>query len=131
MTERVRSAGVLNTVSLAWRIGRCIALAEATNSMSSVGEQIVEVAGGSKSARVLFRTPLVQRLFILSSIAIAGEEGKEEIDSPYACGKSWQDSEDPVQEREYLRQTYIGLGRERAYHGCAGPHCSAGLLFLV
>jgi DUF917 family protein len=59
-TDRVRTAGVLNTMSLAWRIGRCIALAEATNTMSTVAEAIVEVAGGTKSARILFRGKITQ-----------------------------------------------------------------------
>lgn len=65
-TDRVRTAGVLNTMSLAWRIGRCIALAEATNTMSTVAESIVNEAGGSKSARILFRgkiTHVERRLY--------------------------------------------------------------------
>ena len=65
-TERVRKYGVLNTVSLAWRIGRCIAKAEATNTLSTVAEAIVEEAGGPKSAKVLFRGKIVaveRRLF--------------------------------------------------------------------
>jgi DUF917 family protein len=71
-------------VSLAWRIGRCIALAEATNTMSSVAEAIVEVAGGEKSARILFRGKITQVERRLSkghsygSITIAGEEDEEE-----------------------------------------------------
>jgi DUF917 family protein len=83
-TERVRSSSVLNTVSLAWRIGRCIALAEATNTMSSVAEAIVEVAGGEKSARILFRGKITQVERRLSkghsygSITIVGEEDDEE-----------------------------------------------------
>jgi DUF917 family protein len=83
-TERVREAGVLNTVSLAWRIGRCITLAEATNTMSSVAEAIVEVAGGTKSARILFRGKITQVERRLSkghsygSITIVGEEDEEE-----------------------------------------------------
>ena len=83
-TERVRSEGVLNTVSLAWRIGRCIAVAEATNTMSSVAEAIVEIAGGSKSARILFRGKITQVERRLSkghsygSITIVGEEDDEE-----------------------------------------------------
>lgn len=62
----VTQHGVQNTISLAWRIGRCIAKAEASNSMSTIAEAIVEEAGGSKSAKVLFRGKIVaveRRLF--------------------------------------------------------------------
>ncbi len=36
-TERVRRFAVLNTVSLAWRIGRCIARCEAANALGTGG----------------------------------------------------------------------------------------------
>ncbi|KAK1995314.1 hydantoinase/oxoprolinase [Colletotrichum falcatum] len=65
-SDRVRRFGVLNTVSLAWRVGRCIAVCQATNTMSTVAESIVEEAGGSDAARVLFRGKIVRverRLF--------------------------------------------------------------------
>jgi DUF917 family protein len=58
--EKVTKYGVLNTCSLAWRIGRCIALAEATNSISTVAESIIEEAGGSSSAKVLFGGKIVE-----------------------------------------------------------------------
>ncbi|KAF6810684.1 hydantoinase [Colletotrichum plurivorum] len=64
--DRVRKFGVLNTVSLAWRIGRCIALCQATNTMSTVAESIIAEAGGSEAAKVLFRGKIVRverRLF--------------------------------------------------------------------
>ena len=50
---------VLNTVSLAWRIGRTIARAGATNTMSSVAEQMVDECGGPEAAKVLFRGKIV------------------------------------------------------------------------
>jgi DUF917 family protein len=65
-TDKVRRFGVLNTCSLAWRIGRCIAKAEATNSISTVAESIIDEAGGPQSAKVLFRGKIVaveRRLF--------------------------------------------------------------------
>ncbi|KAI5211139.1 hypothetical protein AUEXF2481DRAFT_46721 [Aureobasidium subglaciale EXF-2481] len=83
-TERVRTSGVLNTMSLAWRIGRCIALAEATNTMSTVAEAIVNEAGGSESARILFRGKITQverRVYkghSHGSITITGTEEDEE-----------------------------------------------------
>ncbi|TID16830.1 hypothetical protein E6O75_ATG09596 [Venturia nashicola] len=64
--DKVSKHGVLNTVSLAWRIGRCIAIAEATNSISTVAESIIEEAGGPTSAKVLFRgkiTEVERRLY--------------------------------------------------------------------
>lgn len=58
-TQRVQDYGVLNTVSLAWRIGKCIATAEVTNTLSTVAEQIVEQVGGAKSAKILFRGKII------------------------------------------------------------------------
>jgi len=49
----------MNTVSLAWRIGRCIARAEATNTISTVAEAIIHEVGGTKSAKILFRGKIV------------------------------------------------------------------------
>lgn len=59
-TEYVRKYGVLNTCSLAWRIGRCIARSVYNNQLSTVAESIIEEAGGFKSARVLFRGKIVE-----------------------------------------------------------------------
>lgn len=58
-TEYVRKYGVLNTVSLAWRIGRSIARCEASNRLSTVAEAIIEEAGGAEAAKVLFRGKIV------------------------------------------------------------------------
>lgn len=84
-TDKVRRFGVLNTCSLAWRIGRCIARATSTNTLSRVAEAIIDEAGGPESAKVLFRGKIVaveRRLFkghSYGSIHIAGlDEGEEE-----------------------------------------------------
>ena len=58
-TQFVRDYGVLNTTSLAWRIGRAIAKCEATNSLSLVAESIIEETGGPAAAKVLFRGKIV------------------------------------------------------------------------
>ncbi|KAL2104910.1 hypothetical protein VUR80DRAFT_9362 [Thermomyces stellatus] len=55
----ITNYSVLNTVSLAWRIGRTIARAAATNTMSSVAEQMVDECGGPEAAKVLFRGKIV------------------------------------------------------------------------
>lgn len=55
-TARIaRDCGVLNTISLSWRIGRAIAQAEANNTLSNVADAIIEEVGGAQSAKVLFR----------------------------------------------------------------------------
>ncbi|OKL60006.1 hypothetical protein UA08_04891 [Talaromyces atroroseus] len=57
---------VLNTVSLAWRIGRTIACAHATNTISTVAEQMIEECGGPNAAKILFRGKIIsveRRLF--------------------------------------------------------------------
>ncbi|KAK8038346.1 d-amino acid hydantoin hydrolase (hydantoinase) [Apiospora phragmitis] len=91
--EKVGKFGVLKTVSLAWRIGRCIARAEATNTLSMVAESIVQEAGGAKSAKILFRGKIVaveRRLFkghSLGSITIAGLAASEEENSGSGMGQ--------------------------------------------
>lgn len=65
-TDRVRNFGVLNTYSLAWRIGRCVAKAQQENSIHSVAEQIIDAVGGPSTAKVLFRGKIIEverRLF--------------------------------------------------------------------
>jgi DUF917 family protein len=54
-TKQIQKYGVLNTCSLAWRIGRCIARCTATSTLSTVAESIIDEAGGPASAKVLFR----------------------------------------------------------------------------
>jgi N-methylhydantoinase A/oxoprolinase/acetone carboxylase beta subunit/DUF917 family protein len=83
----VRAFSVLNTVSLAWRIGRAIALAGATNTLSTVAEQIVDQVGGAASAKILFRgkiSAVERRLFkghSYGSITIASLAVDEEDES--------------------------------------------------
>uniref|UniRef100_A0A8H7N1M6 Hydantoinase/oxoprolinase N-terminal domain-containing protein n=1 Tax=Bionectria ochroleuca TaxID=29856 RepID=A0A8H7N1M6_BIOOC len=65
-TELVHRWAIRNTMSQAWRIGRCIARANRANTMSTVTEQIIEEMGGEESAKVLFRGKIVEverRLF--------------------------------------------------------------------
>lgn len=64
--EKVIKYSVLNTLSLAWRIGRCIARAKAHNTTSTIAEQMIEEVGGPESAKVLFRGKIIgveRRLF--------------------------------------------------------------------
>ena len=54
-TERVHKWSVKNTMSQAWRIGRCIARASQNNTASTVTRQIIDELGGDGSAKLLFR----------------------------------------------------------------------------
>ncbi|KAK5055424.1 hypothetical protein LTR84_013174 [Exophiala bonariae] len=58
-TELVRKWSIRNTMSQAWRIGRCIARARKTNTINTVAEQIVHEVGGPVAAKVLFRGKIV------------------------------------------------------------------------
>lgn len=65
-TELVRRWAIKNTLSQAWRIGRCIARANKNNTVNTVTEQIIDEMGGTESAKVLFRGKIVdveRRLF--------------------------------------------------------------------
>ncbi|KAF2673989.1 hypothetical protein BT63DRAFT_410929 [Microthyrium microscopicum] len=56
----VTKYAVLNTFSLAWRIGRSIARCNFSNTISSVAESIIEEAGGPGVAKILFRGKIIQ-----------------------------------------------------------------------
>lgn len=58
-TERVLKYSVRNTLSQAWRIGRCIHRAMLSNTISTVAEQIIEEVGGPESAKLLFRGKII------------------------------------------------------------------------
>ncbi|GJD03043.1 hydantoinase/oxoprolinase [Colletotrichum higginsianum] len=51
----MREVGIPNTYSLAWRLGRVVALAQQRGTVASVTGDIIEAAGGPGSARVLFQ----------------------------------------------------------------------------
>lgn len=64
--EKVVQYSVLNTMSLAWRIGRCIQEAQQKNTTNTIAEQIIEQVGGPKTAKILFRGKIIgveRRLF--------------------------------------------------------------------
>ncbi|THH13801.1 hypothetical protein EW146_g6457 [Bondarzewia mesenterica] len=50
---------VENTISLAWRIGRTVALCRARNEIDSVADVIIDQVGGPNSAKVLFKGKIV------------------------------------------------------------------------
>jgi DUF917 family protein len=57
--EKIIKYSVLNTMSLAWRIGRCIARAKEHNTTGTVAEQIIDEVGGPESAKILFRGKII------------------------------------------------------------------------
>ena len=54
-----RLSMVPNTLSLSWRIGRAIMLAEKTAAIANVGNIIVDAMGGPDTGRVLFSGKIV------------------------------------------------------------------------
>jgi DUF917 family protein len=50
---------VENTISLAWRIGRAVALCRSKNQIDAVADAIIKEVGGQKSAKVLFKGKIV------------------------------------------------------------------------
>ncbi|KAK2774478.1 hydantoinase [Colletotrichum kahawae] len=51
----MREVGIPNTYSLAWRLGRVVALAQQAGTVSTVTKDLIEAAGGPSSAKVLFQ----------------------------------------------------------------------------
>ena len=50
---------VENTMSLAWRIGRAVALARCSNAIDTVADAIIAEVGGAETASVLFKGKIV------------------------------------------------------------------------
>ena len=57
--EKVLKYSILNSMSLAWRIGRCIARAKEHNTSSTIAEQIVDEVGGPETAKILVRGKII------------------------------------------------------------------------
>ncbi len=51
----MREVSIPNTYSLAWRLGRAVAVAQQKAAVSTVSRAIIEAAGGPKSARLVFQ----------------------------------------------------------------------------
>ena len=51
---------VENTVSLAWRIGRAVALCRQRNQIEEVGELIIDEVGGRESGKLLFKGKIIE-----------------------------------------------------------------------
>ncbi|KAI1612765.1 hypothetical protein EDD36DRAFT_245393 [Exophiala viscosa] len=90
-TDRVRSYGVINTLSLSWRIGRTVARAQQESTIHTIAEQIIDEVGGPITAKVLFRgkiTAVERRIFkghSYGEITIAQaqtDEEEQEHDAP-------------------------------------------------
>ncbi|KAI9742120.1 MAG: hypothetical protein M1834_000510 [Cirrosporium novae-zelandiae] len=96
-TDKVKKFSILNTSSLAWRIGRCIAIAEASNTLSRVCEAIVDEVGGETTSKILFRGKIIaveRRLFkghsygeiIIGGLATEEEDGPADMMPAVATG---------------------------------------------
>lgn len=85
--DRVQRYGIMNTCSLAWRIGRCIERARQSNTISRIAEAIIDEVGGPEAARILFRgkiTAVERRLHkghSYGELIIAGTHTKAGDDS--------------------------------------------------
>lgn len=57
--RNAKSWVVENTISLAWRVGRAVALCKSRNELDSVTDVIIDEVGGKESAKVLFKGKIV------------------------------------------------------------------------
>ncbi|KZV63899.1 DUF917-domain-containing protein [Peniophora sp. CONT] len=56
---KTKAYGVHNTLSLAWRIGRAVALCRARNQIDDVANVIIDSVGGPETARLLFKGKII------------------------------------------------------------------------
>tara|TARA_R110002003_G_scaffold112_13_gene9676 strand:- start:23843 stop:24265 length:423 start_codon:yes stop_codon:yes gene_type:complete len=57
--ENTKKWVVENTMSLAWRIGRAVALSRCNKMVDTVAESIIAEVGGPESAKVLFKGKII------------------------------------------------------------------------
>ncbi|EEQ86155.1 hypothetical protein RJZ56_002839 [Blastomyces dermatitidis] len=65
----MRRFGILNTHSLAWRLGRAVSLAKQGGHLFSVADEIIREFGGAPSAKVIFRGKIISVEHSLSATA--------------------------------------------------------------
>ncbi|WWC91500.1 uncharacterized protein L201_006446 [Kwoniella dendrophila CBS 6074] len=58
--EFCQKAMIKNTVSLSWRIGRAVTLANKQHNISNVGSVIIDAIGGTETGKVLFAGKIVE-----------------------------------------------------------------------
>lgn len=58
--EHVEKYGVLNTMSSAWRIGRCINRAKSNDTIGTVTDQIIDELGGPSAVKLLFTGKIIR-----------------------------------------------------------------------
>jgi DUF917 family protein len=58
--KQIKDYAVERTVSLAWRIGRAVALCRQQNRVEQVADVIIDEIGGRESGRVLFKGKIVE-----------------------------------------------------------------------
>ncbi|PGH28925.1 hypothetical protein GX50_08331 [[Emmonsia] crescens] len=65
----MRRFGILNTHSLAWRLGRAVSLARQEGHLFSVADDIIREFGGEQSAKVIFQGKIISVEHSLSATA--------------------------------------------------------------
>ncbi|KAJ9632861.1 hypothetical protein H2204_007591 [Knufia peltigerae] len=119
--DRVVKYGITNTLSLAWRIGRCIARAQANSTVNRVAEDIIEEIGGPSSAKVLFRGKIVsveRRLYkghtygeiVIQQLSISEQETSHNTSTSVATGGTLKI---PFKNENIYAQHTSDNGRER------------------
>lgn len=78
---RTKAWAVQHTISLAWRVGRAVALCRSQNQLDAVADVIIDAVGGPQTARTLFRGKIVSverktmKGHVHGEVVIAAQEG--------------------------------------------------------
>ncbi|OCT48018.1 hydantoinase [Cladophialophora carrionii] len=67
--RQMQAAGIPNSYSLAWRIGRVVSVAKQSSSLSALPEALIEEVGGRRSAKRLFQGKIRSVESVLTSTA--------------------------------------------------------------
>lgn len=131
--EFCRRAMIKNTLSLSWRIGRAVMLANKEAQIGRIGEVVIDALGGTRTGRVLFAgkiTSVTRKVYKGHTVGevIIGSVLPDEDDGPRFEGslKSKRGTKpglnrSPFQKRKPSCGTYHRGRIDHIMHG-AGPH---------
>lgn len=95
----IQRTAIPNSYSLAWRLGRCVSIAQQTSSLSVVTDSIIKECGGPESARVIFQGKIrsVESMVTTTAHSVGKivierlGEGESENESERDIGGKWKE----------------------------------------
>lgn len=121
--QEMKKFGIPNTHSLAWRLGRVVAQAQQSNSLSLLPDMLIAECGGPGSARRLFtgkirsvESGLTMTAHSVGKVTIEAL-GEDEAESNADLNQEWTEVVVP-----FMNENLAVLGRDRAGEETVGQY---------